>query len=973
MMKTSKTGIAMVVAMVGSLVLTTGCMHLSGEEAGKVVSPPAPRVRSAVLTLGDYNYVTNAVGHATITGFNKAYSGALSVTNALGGCPVTDIGWQAFSGCANLTSVTIPNSVTRIGIGAFSKCAKLESIRIPSAVVSIDQRAFEGCICLTNIVIPNAVATIGSSAFLDCSNLASITISSAVKTIDSGTFENCVCLTNISIPDGIASIETGAFRGCSNLTSVTIPNSVTNIGFSAFAGCTSLINVVIPDSVTSMGWEAFRKCSGLTNITIPSSVKRIGFSTFRDCTSLKSVTISGGIGYNDGTFAFRHCTSLGRVVIGSNVTRIGHEMFSDCTQLTNVVIANTVTNIGPGAFAGCASLANIVIPASVTSMDRVFPRCASLTAIDVDAANPKYSSVDGVLYDKNQTTLIACPGGKARKLAIPAGVISMVPLAFADCSKLGSIWIPGSVTGLEYCVTSCIRDYGFTRCLGLTAIDVDAANPKYSSIDGVLFDKNHSALLSCPQGKAGGYTIPSGVTRIAWSAFFSCARLTDVTIPSGVTDIASYAFADCTSLTNVTIPASVTNIEYGAFQNCSNLPASFSGSLVLTAGGARSGMAEQVISAPVTSSAPRVRPEILTLGDYKYRTNAVGQATITGFNKGYSGPLIITNALGGCPVTDIWGFGDCSNLTSVTIPASVTNVEPQALAYCPSLTAIMVDIGNPAYSSVDGVLFNKNQTTLIQFPGSRAGHYTIPASVNSIEKQAFEACSRLAGVTIPASVISIGSYAAENVFEACDSLKAITVAEDNSIYTSVDGVLFDKAMNTLICFPGGRVGHYAVPTNVYAIKNSAFVFCRGLDSVTIPSSVINIGKKAFYECTGLTNITIPAGVNIEQGVFENCTSLPASVRALSLTQQEYYQACHQRVLTPQKPPPVSEYTEAEAQKHLEQYQKELIQAGGEKGPPLPMPVTPEMDAPLVKEGVLPPVANEGEKSETSNQDIPFGK
>jgi len=360
------------------------------------------------------------------------------------------------------------------------------------------------------------------------------------------------------------------------------------------------------------------------------------------------------------------------------------------------------------------------------------------------------------------------------------------------------------------------------------------------------------------------------------------------------------------------------------------------GSLVLTAGSALSGGAEQVISVPAASSAPRVCPGFLTLGDYEYHTNTAGQAAITWFNKGYSGPLVITNTLGGCPVTAIEPlprvFGNCSNLTSVTIPASVTNIAPQALTYCPSLMAIRVDAGSPAYSSADGVLFNKNQTTLVKFPGGRVGHYTVPGIITCIGPRAFKACNSLAGVAIPASVTSIGSDA----LEECSNLKAITVAKGNSAYASVDGVLFDKAMTTLIRFPGGKGGHYAVPASVSVIEDSAFSFCRGLDSVTIPGSVTNIRRAAFCECTGLTNITIPRGIHIENDAFENCTNLPASIRALAPRSVDEI-GRRQCLSMPPVPVPVPMRTGVEAQKHLEQYQKELIQAGGEKGPPLPMP------------------------------------
>jgi hypothetical protein len=175
----------------------------------------------------------------------------------------------------------------------------------------------------------------------------------------------------------------------------------------------------------------------------------------------------------------------------------------------------------------------------------------------------------------------------------------------------------------------------------------------------------------------------------------------------------------------------------------------------------------------------------VSLGDYTYSTNAASQATITRFDRNYTGALAIPDILDVYPVTSItplafsgctrltsvtipdtvtsigdWAFKSCTKLTDVTIPDSVTNIGAGAFGDCSSLKTIMVDTNNPAYSSVDGVLFDKNQTTLIiRCPGAKAGALTIPSSVSSIWDNAFNACSALTSVTIPASVIQIGNRA----------------------------------------------------------------------------------------------------------------------------------------------------------------------------------------------------------------------
>jgi len=177
-----------------------------------------------------------------------------------------------------------------------------------------------------------------------------------------------------------------------------------------------------------------------------------------------------------------------------------------------------------------------------------------------------------------------------------------------------------------------------------------------------------------------------------------------------------------------------------------------------------------------TACATRLLPLLLLLTlpatveaqDYYYTTNN-GTITITGYT-GPGGDVTIPSTINGLLVTSIGhrAFDGCNSLTSVTIPNSVTNIGVAAFEDCTSLTAITVDALNSFYSSVDGVLFNKSQTTLIQYPGGKAGSYTIANSVTSIGS-AFYSCTSLTSVTIGNSVTNIGSGA----FEGCTNLTGV--------------------------------------------------------------------------------------------------------------------------------------------------------------------------------------------------------
>ncbi|MDR2701566.1 MAG: leucine-rich repeat protein [Spirochaetaceae bacterium] len=214
---------------------------------------------------------------------------------------------------------------------------------------------------------------------------------------------------------------------------------------------------------------------------------------------------------------------------GSTITSIGESAFYGCTGLASVTIPNSVTSIGEEAFNSCTSLTNVTIPNSVTSIGYLaFQGCTSLTAINVNTSNSAYSSQDGVLYNKNKTTLINCPGGKTGAFTIPNTVTSIEQSAFYNCTSLTGITIPNSVTSIGY--------YAFVLCENLTSV-----------------------------------TIPDSIESIELCAFQQCTSLKSVIIGNNVKSIGQSAFAYCYSLTSVTIPNSVTSIGGWAFERCNSL------------------------------------------------------------------------------------------------------------------------------------------------------------------------------------------------------------------------------------------------------------------------------------------------------------------------------------------------------------------------------------------------------------------
>lgn len=280
----------------------------------------------------------------------------------------------------------------------------------------------------------------------------------------------------------------------------------------------------------------------------------------------------------------------------------------------------------------------------------------------------------------------------------------------------------------------------------------------------------------------------------------------------------------------------------------------------------------------------------LTEGDYSYAVNKDGETvTITKYN-GTNATVVIPGTLGGKAVTAIGvnAFFRRESLTSVTISDGVTKIGDLAFEGCASLESISIAENNPSYSSVGGVLFNKDKSKLIYYPvGIKNISYTIPDSVTTIGSGAFSHCTSLESVTIPDGVIMIGDYAFEGctsltgvtipggvttieswTFRGCTSLESISVAENNQSYSSVDGVLFSKDKSELVCYPVGKNDEsYTIPDGVTTIGYPAFSNCTSLSSVTIPDSVATIGNYAFEGCTSLATVNY-GGTKAEWGTIK---------------------------------------------------------------------------------------------------------
>ena len=384
-------------------------------------------VTVSAASVDDLTFELNEDGKSySVTDCDAEAEGELVIPETYNGLSVTSIGDWAFYECKKLTSVTIPDGITSINSYTFQYCTNLKSVTIGNSIASIGDGAFTGCTSLTAFDVSN------NNAYYESSNGVLFT-------------KHKVHL--IRYPAG------------KTATVYTIPDSVTSIGGSAFSGCTSLTSITIPDSVTSIGNNAFYN-TGYYNDN--SNWKNNVLYIDNHLIEAKK-DLLGEYQIKSGTktiadAAFQYCDALTSVTIPDGVVCIGSYAFDGCEKLEMINIPNSVTNIGEDAFHWCDSLTSFTIPSGITSIDRTFfIDLANLTEINVDENNDSFSSIDGVLFNKDETILLAYPVGKSDvSYNIPDGVTIIGDLAFCRCKKIENVILPDStisigIESFEYC------------------------------------------------------------------------------------------------------------------------------------------------------------------------------------------------------------------------------------------------------------------------------------------------------------------------------------------------------------------------------------------------------------------------------------------------------------------------------------------------------------------------------------------
>ena len=638
---------------------------------------------------------------------------------------------------------------------------------------------------------------------------------------------------NITIPNTyngkpVTSISNEAFKNINDIESVLFGINIITIETDAFLGCDSLqiiyfegnendwhnnnnftdqfLNVNIyyysaeePDSIGNY-W--FYDNDGITPTIWRDLAYRLendeyvvtGIGNCKDDDVVIPEIYKGKKVTSIGNYAFSGCSGLTSIEIPNSVISIGEYAFRGCSGLTSIEIPNSVTGIGSSAFSGCISLTSITLPfvgskAGVTSSDTYqypFGYIFGTSKYDGGVETKQYYYGSNISSTTSSTYYIP----STLKKVIITGE-NILYGAFYKCSSLTSIVISDSVTN--------IGSSAFSGCSGITSIE-----------------------------------IPNSVTSIGEYAFKDCSGITSIEIPNSVTSIGEYAFKDCSGIINIVIPNSVTGIGSSAFSGCSSLT-----SITLPFVGSKAG---------VTSSDTYQYPFGHIFGNcsydggiateqFYYGSDSSGYISSTYYIPSTLKSVIIT---GGNILND--AFYNCSGLTSIEIPNSVTSIGSSSFSGCSGLTSIEIP------------------------------------SVTSIGSYSFYNCSGLTSIVIPNSVISIG----DGAFRNCSNLISITLPfigdkKENSIYSNF-GYIFGAANASSNSTYIPKNLKEVIITKATTIGSSAFSGCSNLTNIEIPNSVTSIGEYAFSGCSGLTSIEIPDSVTrIDGNVFIGCTSLSSVI------------------------------------------------------------------------------------------------
>ena len=805
----------------------------------------------------------------------------------------------------------------------------------------------------SNVIIPTAIngvpiIEIGEEAFLNNGKIKSVVIPESVSRIRQNAFNNCNNLVEIELLGDVGVVDANAFAGCELLRKIKITDlsqwfdikfqnafaNPLNNGGELFLNDACVDELVVPDNIVDINEYVFYGCSSFKIITIPDTVKSMGAYSFANNTNLANVTIGSGVS-NISSYAFYGCSKLNSVELGNSIKMIDQYAFAKCSSISCFQIPDSTEKIEFGAFMECVSLSTVNIPKNVAYIGKdAFGKCSSLTKISVDDNNIAYSSENGVLFNKEKTTLILFPSKKnvstynvlssvtilcdnafyncdyLKNVNLPAGLLIIGNECFSDCNLITKIEIPEGVTG--------IGSDAFSQCSKLVSVTIPES---VVTIGGRTFYSckaltqiNWSFIHSdIPDGMFEDCTslseieIPEGVKVIDVDAFRNCSALKTVVIPStcykimgdkgeGFFPFKLGAFMNCSALTTITIPAGMSIIEEYAFYNCTSIQnVNYLGALsewdkIIIGSGNENLVTAQVSHkcsyggwvnvVEVTCTEDGVRQRKCT------RCGDIVTEIIKATGHDYSSDWIIDIPVS-CTEDGSKSHhcNACGNRTDITVI--------EAIGHDYSCDWV---IDTPATCIKDGSKYKsclncdeEITETLTALGHNYSSEWIIDKAVSCTENGSkSHHCIRCEDKVDMTIIESTGHSMVDDICQVCggSDVWEFVAYDDYAVVTIYSGsntkvVIPDKYKGLPVtqigegAFAGiDTIKSVTIPENVTVIGDYVFYYCTELESITISDGVTSIGSGAFEECYNLTSVTLSDKVtSIGEGAFKSPTSI----------------------------------------------------------------------------------------------------
>ena len=830
------------------------------------------------------------------------------------------IGAAVFSGNNSLKSIVIQKGVREIGDNAFYNCVNLTSITFESseatdAALTIGNNAFYKCAFTDISTLPEYTTRIGDYAFYG-SKFASFPAPDALTYIGTYAFNGNTALSSFTIPAKVSAVGDGAFSGCTSLNTLNIEGGDvaltlgTDNASTYTAGVfyrTKISTLELPDRVTKIGAYAFAMNSTstsynkLTTFKAGANLQSIGYAAFYQSVALNSITLNEGL-VTINAHAFGQTSALDTVNIPSTVTNIGSYAFGSSSSWYKT--ASTIT-FAPGGTDPIVIAANAFRYAKITEFTiparaiayveglentlyniaesngliyktfaDIFADCSNLANIYVEEGSNQFTSIKGIVYTGKMvgddpatavfvpTALLYCPQkneGVAGVVTIPNTVELVEDGAFYNTSKITKVIFEEFDENDERYATPILQLGNYvpssknntsTEKLGIFAGSSNTIAeihlPSHLAyIGSCAFNITKQEVVLDFNPKANGIELARyafykvkvdklnlpGIANIPVTYYMYQVPATEITFGanSTFTTLSNYGIYKCNNLTTFEIPKNVTYIASAAFLDSANI-------------------------------------ETITFAEGN-KLLEIGSIAFDGMTslKNFTIPSTVT-AIGNSAFNE-------TLITSVTIPAGVTSLSAATFAGC-NLTEVIVDENNANYKSIDGVVFDKNVTTIYYYPVAKepavvneVATYTIPETVVAIADSAFEGYKGTA-IVLPAELTSIGisAFKGAAITEITIPAKIVNIGM-TAFMNCVDLVTFTMD-------PNAPITAFATYSPSGYILDGVFDGCASLKNVTLSDNITSLGAHAFEGCSSLETIILPSALTIiENHVFNYCNNL----------------------------------------------------------------------------------------------------